>query len=138
MALSILDLVAGIFKPAAKLIDEMHTSEEEKLKAKASLIAAQASAVDAALSYERKALEAQASIVKTEAGSEHFLTATWRPIVMLSLVGMVGGYWFGFVDLNDRLSARTIEQMFQLVQLGLGGYVAGRSVEKVVKAVKKT
>jgi len=27
-----LDLIAGIFKPAAELIDELHTSEEEKLK----------------------------------------------------------------------------------------------------------
>ncbi len=35
----IAEFVSGIFKPAADLIDNLHTSEEEKLKAKAGLVA---------------------------------------------------------------------------------------------------
>ena len=135
--LPITDLVARIFKPAAELIDAMHTSKEEKLDAKARLLEAEAAAVTVALDYERGVLEAQAKIVQTEAASEHWITATWRPITMLALVGMVGAYWFGWITPNERLDERTIEQMFLLVQIGLGGYVASRGVEKVMREVKK-
>ena len=137
MALPITDLVAGIFKPAVELIDDLHTSSEEKLEAKARLIEAQAAAVTTAINYERGVLEAQAKVVTTEANSEHWLAATWRPMTMIALIFMVGGYWFGIIDPSDRLSERSIEQMFTLVQIGLGGYVAGRSAEKVVRAVKR-
>ena len=34
MSIGVTDLIAGIFKPAAELVDELHTSTEEKLKAK--------------------------------------------------------------------------------------------------------
>lgn len=131
MALPIVDLVAGIFRPAAKLIDELHTSEDERLQAKAVLIEAEAAAVSKAIDYERGILEAQASVIATEAGSEHWLAAVWRPITMLTFLTLVVGDTLGILpnDLN--------ESAWTLLQIGLGGYVAGRSVEKVVKAVKK-
>jgi len=131
MALPITDLVAGIFKPAVDLIDEMHTSKEEKLEAKARLIEAEAAAVTTAIDYERGILEGQAKIVATEAGSEHWLTAIWRPVVMLGMFTLVVGDTFGI--LPNPLSA----QAWTLLQIGIGGYVAGRSAEKIVKAVKQ-
>ena len=136
MALPITDLVAGIFKPAVDLVDEMHTSQEERLNAKARLIEAEAAAVTTAIEYERGVLEAKAKIVNSEAKSEHVITATWRPITMLSLVVMIAAYWFGLINPNERLSEEVIQQMFLLVQIGLGGYVASRGAEKIVKAVK--
>lgn len=131
MSLPIVDLIAGIFKPAAVLIDELHTSEDERLQAKAALIEAEAAAVSKAIDYERGVLEAQANIVATEAGSEHWLAAVWRPITMLTFLVLVVGDTLGILpnELN--------ESAWTLLQIGLGGYVAGRSVEKVVKAVKK-
>ena len=41
-----LDLIAGIFKPAAELIDELHTSEEEKLKQERPLLEIQDMVLD--------------------------------------------------------------------------------------------
>jgi len=122
-----LDLVVGIFKPAAELIDELHTSEEEKLQKKNELLEIQAAAMDAALQYERDLMNAQADIVHAEASSEHWLTATWRPIVMLGLFSLVMLDSFGW--LPNRLS----EEAWLLLQIGLGGYVVGRSVEKGIK-----
>ena len=131
MSLPIVDLVAGIFRPAAKLIDELHTSEDERLQAKAALIEAEAAAVSKAIDYERGILEAQATVIATEAGSEHWLAAVWRPVTMLTFLTLVVGDTLGILpnDLN--------ESAWTLLQIGLGGYVAGRSVEKVVQAVKK-
>lgn len=39
---------------------------------------------------------AAADIVKTEAASEHWLTATWRPVVMLVLTSLIVARWLGY------------------------------------------
>lgn len=125
-----LDLVAGIFKPAAELIDNLHTSEEERLEQKRKLLEIQAASMDAALSYEKDLMNAKANIIHAEASSEHWLTSSWRPIVMLGLFSLVMMDSFGW--LPNKLS----EEAWLLLQIGLGGYVVGRSVEKGIKTYK--
>mgnify|MGYP006091896679 FL=1 len=129
--LGVTDLIAGIFKPAAELIDELHTSEDERLTAKGHLLDVQAAAMQRVFDYERSTLEAQANIVNSEASSEHWLTATWRPITMLTMLVLVVGD--AMLWLPNPLS----ENAFMLLQIGLGGYVVGRSAEKIVSVVKK-
>ncbi len=129
--IGVTDLIAGIFKPAAELIDELHTSEDERLTAKGHLLDVQAAAMQRVFDYEKSTLEAQANIVNSEAGSEHWLTATWRPITMLTMLTLVVGD--AMLWLPNPLS----EDAFMLLQIGLGGYVVGRSAEKIVKVVRK-
>lgn len=135
MSLPITDLVAGIFKPAVELIDELHTSKEEKLDAKARLIEAEAAAVTTAINYERGVLEARANIIATEAGSEHMITAIWRPVTMLTFLVLVVLDSFGLI--NAVRGTPLGETAYTLLTVGLGAYVGGRTVEKVVKAVKQ-
>lgn len=127
--MSILSFVGQIFKPAADLIDSLHTSDDERLQAKSTMLQMQAAFLVEALGYEKAQLEAQAGIVRAEAQSTHWLTANWRPITMLSFVAATLAYWFG---LTPDLPPESVEAMFTLVQIGVGGYVVGRSVEKVV------
>ena len=129
--IGIQDLIAGIFKPAAELIDELHTSEDERLTAKGHLLDVQAAAMQRVFDYEKSTLEAQANIVSSEASSEHWLTATWRPITMLTMLTLVVGD--AMLWLPNPLS----EDAFSLLQIGLGGYVVGRSAEKIIKVVRK-
>ena len=129
--LGITDLIAGIFKPAAQLIDELHTSTEEKLQATGHLLDVQAAAMDKVFDYESKALAGQQAIVQAEAQAEHWLVATWRPITMLTLLLLVVGDSLGF--LPNSLNA----EAWVLLQVGLGGYVIGRSGEKIAKVIKK-
>lgn len=129
--LGVTDLIAGIFKPAAELIDELHTSEDERLAAKGHLLDVQAAAMQRVFDYERSTLEAQANIVNSEASSEHWLTATWRPITMLTMLVLVVGD--AMLWLPNPLS----DDAFMLLQIGLGGYVVGRSAEKIVSVMKK-
>ena len=51
--MGITDLIAGIFKPAATLIDELHTSGEERLQAKGHLLDVQAAAMQRVSDYEK-------------------------------------------------------------------------------------
>ena len=131
MSLGITELISGIFKPAAELIDNLHTSTEEKLEQKRLLLEVQGRAMDRVHEYNTALLEGQARIVNSEAQSEHWVTATWRPIVMLGLFSLVMLDSFGW--LPNRLS----EEAWLLLQIGLGGYVVGRSVEKGVKTYRE-
>jgi len=72
---------------------------------------------------------AQSDIVKTEAASTHWLAANWRPLTMLTFTGLIVARWFGWAAPN--LGDQEYMKLWDIVQLGLGGYVIGRSVEKV-------
>lgn len=76
---------------------------------------------------------AAASIVKAEAESEHWLTASWRPIVMLTFTALIVTRWLGYSA--PGISEAEVLKLWSIVELGLGGYVIGRSVEKVAPAV---
>ena len=79
-----------------------------------------------------------AEIIKTEASSEHWLAANWRPLTMLVFVTLIVCRWFGWAA--PSLSEAEYIKLWSIVELGLGGYVIGRSVEKVaptlIKALK--
>ena len=79
--------------------------------------------------------QAAASIVKTEAASAHWLAANWRPITMLTFVGLIVARWFGFSA--PGLSEAEALALWDIVQIGLGGYVVGRTVEKVAPVVMR-
>lgn len=128
---SLVQLIAGVFKPAADLIDKLHTSEDEKLEQKRQLLEVQAQSMDQVMEYSKDMLSAQAQIVNSEAKSEHWITATWRPITMLTFLVLVVGDALGW--LPNPLN----EQAWNLLQIGLGGYVAGRSGEKLMKMYKE-
>ena len=128
--MSFLDLIAGIFKPAAELIDELHTSEEEKLKQQRRLLEIQALVLDSSLQYEKEMMTSRAEIINSEAKSEHWITATWRPITMLTFLALAVGDSLGWLPNPLR------DEAWMLLQIGLGGYVVGRSAEKVIKEVR--
>ena len=132
--MNLLGIIRDIFKPAVELIDDLHTSEEEKLTVKAQTLETYVNAVEVGLNYEQENLKQRAKIIEAEAKSEHWLTATWRPITMLTFLGLVVCDQFGL------LTFRLAEEAWTLLQLGIGGYVIGRSAEKVgpgiVKALK--
>ena len=75
------------------------------------------------------AFVAQAEIVKAEAASSHWLAANWRPLTMLTFVGLIVARMFGYTA--PEISESEYMELWGLVKLGLGGYVIGRSVEKV-------
>jgi len=75
----------------------------------------------------------QAEIVKAEAQSDHWLAACWRPILMLTFGGLIVARWLGFSAPN--ITEAEVLKLWDIVQLGLGGYVIGRSIEKVVPSI---
>ena len=87
-----------------------------------------------ALLAQQGALNAVAGdIIKAEAQSEHWLAACWRPVLMLTFGALIVARWMGFSAPN--ISDAEALKLWDIVQLGLGGYVIGRSAEKILPQV---
>jgi hypothetical protein len=82
---------------------------------------------------ELQELAARTGIIQAEAASEHWLAATWRPILMLTFGGLIVARWFGWAAPN--LSEAEYLKLWSIVELGIGGYVIGRSGEKVLPQI---
>jgi len=80
---------------------------------------------------EQTRLEVRGQAVQAEATGESWLQRNWRPLTMVWFSALIGGYWFGFTP--DNLSDEAVLSLFGLIKLGLGGYVIGRSAEKITK-----
>lgn len=80
---------------------------------------------------ERELVEAQAGVVKEEA-SGNWLQRSWRPLVMLTFAVIVlVGTFVSLPILEDT------SRFWDLLEIGLGGYVVGRSGEKIARTIFK-
>lgn len=84
-------------------------------------------------------MTAQAGVITAEAASLNKLTSSWRPCLM---------YVFMLIIINNYILAPYFQAMFhvgisltippdmwELLKLGVGGYVVGRSAEKAAPAI---
>lgn len=130
MIINIFNFVSEIFKPAADLIDSLHTSTEEKMLMQANLNKIQNEMGFKVMEYESKLLESKTSVVVSEAQGDSWLQRSWRPITMLTFLALVVCDSFGW------LANPLAKEAWTLLQIGLGGYVIGRSGEKAGKLFK--
>ena len=112
----------GVVKEVGKVIDKLFTSEEERLNAK--------NEVFKVIQEQQLELQKlQTEIVLAEANG-NWLQRSWRPILMLA---------FGFIVIYVKFIAQLFQlpipplenEFWNLLQLGIGGYVVGRSAEKI-------
>lgn len=125
--------LAELVSPITRLIDDLHTSEEEKLLIKSEMFKLQQDITTKVIAYETQLMDNQSKIILAEAQGESWLQRNWRPLMMVWFAALLGMYWFGFTPLN--LSQETLNQLFLLMQLGIGGYIVGRSGEKIIPQV---
>lgn len=125
--MGIFDKVLSLFGGLSSAIDNIHTSDEERLAAKSALLGIQFQILQTMVGYQEKLAAAQQSIITAEIQSDSWLTKSWRPLAMLGLILFV----LGSLVLNQPVP----DQLWFLTELGLGGYVVSRSVEKVTSSV---
>lgn len=119
------DIVSGILKPISDVIDHVTVSGEDKVKLQMAQLQAGMAAATASQAYEVQLLDGQQKVIAAEATSGNWLTSSWRPITMLTFLALVVCDSFGW------LHSPLAPQAWTLLQIGLGGYTVGRSVEKV-------
>ena len=112
----------GVVKEVGNVIDKLFTSEEERLKAK--------NEVFKVLQEQQLELQKlQTEIVLAEANG-NWLQRSWRPILMLAF-GFIVIYVKFIAPLFDLRIPPLENEFWNLLQLGIGGYVIGRSAEKI-------
>ena len=77
--------------------------------------------------------KAAADIIKTEAQSEHWLAACWRPLMMITFGILIVLRWLGWSA--PGISEAEALKLWNIVEIGLGGYVIGRSAEKTLPRI---
>ena len=117
--------LSAVLNLGGKVLDKFVQDKDlaQKLKAEMTI---------AAMNGDLKELEAQVSIITTEAQG-NWLQRSWRPLTMVWFSILLGMYWFGFAPDYLIDNPATVDQLFGLLKLGIGGYVLGRSVEKSVE-----
>lgn len=119
-------LTSDVFKAVGSVIDNLFTSDEERIKAK--------NEIYKVLIDQSQELDRLKSNIIQEEAKGNWLQRSWRPILMLS---------FGFVVLYSKFVAPAFNlpntvlepDFWNLLQIGIGGYVVGRSAEKIIKDV---
>lgn len=78
--------------------------------------------------------QAIATIIAAENASGYWLSAVWRPMLMVFFAILIGSFWFGYVPphLNQPMSPMMTE-IFTILKIGIGGYIPARTLEKIVQ-----
>ncbi|OKZ35611.1 MAG: hypothetical protein BHV68_14765 [Bacteroidales bacterium 43_8] len=99
-------LLSGLVSEISSVVDTLAVSSKEKKQIEADLVAA--------IARQEEALsQSQSSIIQAEAQG-NWLQRSWRPIIMLS----------------------DTSRFWDLLEIGIGGYVIGRSAEKITGRLK--
>ena len=119
----------GLITEVGKVIDSLFTSDEERIKAKNEIFKV---LKDQQLELQRL----QSDVIIAEAKG-NWLQRSWRPILMLA---------FGFIVIYVKFIAPLFslpippleDEFWNLLQIGIGGYVIGRTGEKMIKEYAST
>jgi len=124
--MGIFNFIGSIISPVKDLVDEFYTSDEEKAEASLKIRQLEHSLTSKLLEYETKLMESKASIINSEAQGQSWLQRNWRPITMLTFLVLI------VMDSFDLLAFRLAGEAWELLKLGIGGYIIGRSAEKAL------
>lgn len=102
-------------------------------QAQADVVKTSVGVIGSALASDAQKTQAIATIVAAEAQSGYWLAACWRPLLMLEFAIIIAMFWFGYVPphFNDPMSPM-MEHIFNIIELGIGGYIPSRTLEKII------
>lgn len=116
--------ITDVVNAISGLVDRLTLPSREKKELEAELL-------KLVNERERELLEVQASVLRGESGG-NWLQRSWRPLVMLTFVVIIlVGTFTGLPILSDT------SRFWDLLEIGLGGYVVGRSGEKIMTTLTR-
>ena len=122
-------IIDGVLKLGSSIIERLWPDPAQQADAKLKLLAMQHSG-------ELQELVSAAGIIQAEAQSVHWLTANWRPLTMMTFVTIIANNFIIYPYLSlfwgEAPRLEIPPDMWDLLKIGIGGYVAGRSGEKMI------
>jgi hypothetical protein len=131
--ITLLPILGTVFKKVVDVIDKSVKDKDlaEKLKA-------QLEELILVEQYQLilKELESKKEIIVSEATGHSWLQRNWRPITMLVFVYIIAHNYI-IAPLFSLKFLPIPPDMWELLKLGIGGYVIGRSAEKIAEIYRK-
>ena len=116
--------VKGVVSAVNELVDRLTLPSREKRQLKTDLL-------KVFMEWEQRVMEAR-SVVLTEETRGNWLQRSWRPLVMLVFTSIVlVGTFTNLPILADT------SRLWDLLEVGIGGYVVGRSGEKILQLIAR-
>lgn len=125
---------SGLIDSIGKIIDNVTTTDAEKLEAQRKLVEIERSFQEKVMELDQQWAQTQADVIKTETNSQSMLARNWRPILMLVFTYIVA-HNFVIAPLFHLSAVPIPPDMWELLRLGIGGYIVGRSAEKIAPQV---
>jgi len=128
---TIIEAGAAVIDKVTGLLDVVTTSDEERDEAKAKLQGILNSYNEAVLKAEGELINAQRDVLIAELQGKSWMQRNWRPSLMYVFMGVIVNQ---YVLVPYFSWARVIEvpaPMWGLMTLAVGGYVGGRTMEKL-------
>jgi len=120
----ITDIISAAIKPMFSIVDKFVVDKDKAEQFKFEIS-------NSLVGLDSKIVDAQKSIIVAEAQGESWMQRNWRPTTMLTFTGLIVAHWLGFTPAN--LPPEQVMSLLDIVKIGLGGYVVGRSAEKFAK-----
>lgn len=127
--MALFGLVKRLVEPVTDLISEFVTDKDKAKELEYKIEKALSESLD-------RELEAKRDIIVAEAKGESWLQRSWRPITMLAFLVLIFVYWFGLAPEYIIENPTVVDSVFDLLKIGIGGYIVGRSAEKTMKSYK--
>lgn len=119
-----LEGVKNVVGAVGEVIDRLTLPVREKRQLEVDLLGLLAE-------HEKEMARSRSAAVVEEARG-NWLQRSWRPLVMLTFVSVILIGTFTSLPIPDETS-----RFWDLLEIGLGGYVVGRSGEKMAEAIFK-
>lgn len=129
--------ITSWFDPVTDLVDELHTSAEEKAEFKIKLQALQLEHRLAAMNHIQELTKTQADVLLAEINGKSAMQRNWRPTLMYVCIGIIANN-FLFAPYMQAIFGWSVmlvlpTELWALMTLGVGGYIGGRTFEKITE-----
>ncbi len=93
------------------------------------------------LSRFQTLVENQSKVLLGEIQGQSWMQRNWRPLLMLTIMGIVANNYLVYPYLSlftDKAVLLDLpDKLYNLMSIGVGGYIAGRTAEKGIRAWKE-
>jgi hypothetical protein len=126
--------IKEILGAANDIIGRFITDPDKRLAAQTELVRLQSDLQAKLIDADARYAEAQAKVITAELRHGTWLSRSWRPITMLVFVYIIAHNYI-LATMFHLESVPIPTDMWDLLKIGIGGYVIGRSVEKTAPAI---
>jgi hypothetical protein len=145
--IGISSIVSGLAAPLSNVINKFITRKEDQLKVQAEIESIQKDFEKKLIEQQSQMLMAQKDLITAEI-TGHPFQRNWRPALMWIIIAIIANNYliapiinqlftiFGWGNILPLLELP--DKLFNLMSIGLGGYLVGRSAEKIVPQMAET